>query len=254
LPQVVDLGRGGEAKLRSDLDQTWTRVVQIGGDIATPFLVCEQGEWFWRGSMPCPDGGRWLRVQHAPGDVVTVVGGPAVLARTRPGPGSLRTVTMRDPEPGRVTVRVLQSSPLGAPCVTMGRDFDEVKLDGESWAHFAGRTVFLPNRVGTFQVTTVEHAGSPPPHIVATRAPLQTCRWLASERTLVLGVPGEASRPAELPWTAVLAGPVPTSIENGEIVDDTTLRLPDIAEVGAARQGGVLVRFRNGLVRIRYGD
>ena len=31
---------------------------------------------------------------------------PSVLARTRPGPGSLRLLALRDPEPGAVTVRV----------------------------------------------------------------------------------------------------------------------------------------------------
>ncbi len=253
-PLRLELGAGGEAQLRSELPQAWTRVVHVAGAAATPFLVREQGQWFWRGSMPNADGGRWLRVHHHPGDAITIVGGASVLARTRPGPGSLRSLLLRDPEPAACTVQVLQTSPLTMPSVVMGSAFDEVKVDGESWAFFADRRVFLPNTTGTFTIATTEHAGSASPHVLATRAPLTTCRWLAAERTLLLSTPGDPDRPAELAWTAVLAGPVPTSIENGEVVDDASLRLPDIGELAAAKEGGVLIRFRNGTTRVRYGD
>ena len=65
---------------------------------------------------------------------------------------------------------------------------------------------------------------------------------------------GRRDRPADLPWTAVLHGPVPDSITNGEVVRSTQLHLPDqVAEV-AAEQGGVLIRFRNGITTVRYGN
>jgi hypothetical protein len=250
----LDLGAGGEASVVSDLPVAWTRLVQIEGDIATPFLVRENGLWQWRGSQPSPDGQRWLRIQHTPGDVVQIVGGPAVLARTRPGPGSLRLLALRDPEPGAVTVQVLQPPRLQPPAVVMAADFDEVRIDGEPWAHFDGRTIWLPSRVGTFLVTTRSHAGTEAPHVRAAKAPFTTCCYVPERRELVLATPGSVDRPAELPWTAVLAGPRPTSIENGEIVDDATLRWPDVEQAALARRGGTLIRFKNGVTRVRYGD
>ncbi len=253
-PMQLELGDGGEAMVKSEIPLPWTRVVSVRATATTPFLVREQGLWHWRGSQPNPDGGRWLRLHHAPGDTVLVVGGPSVLARTRPGPGSLRLVAMRDPEPGAVTVRVLQASAIVRPSVVMARDFDDVLLDGQPWAHFDGRTVYVPNRVGTFQVTTKSHAGANAPHVRATKAPLTRCFYDAAKKELVLQTAGDASRPAEVPWTAVVAGPRPTSIEGGELVDDATLRFPDIEALAAARQGGVLIRFRNGTCKVRYGD
>ena len=91
-----------------------------------------------------------------------------------------------------------------------------------------------------------------PRNVRATRAPLGTCQWLPASGELVLMTAGEPDRPAELPWTAVLAGPAPASIENGEIVDDASLRYPDAEATAAARAGGVLVRFGNGTCRVHY--
>jgi hypothetical protein len=114
--------------------------------------------------------------------------------------------------------------------------------------------VFLPNRPGRFAVATRDHAGGPGPHVRATRAPLVACRYLAAERTLLLVTAAGAARPAELPWTAVLGGPRPVAIDNGEIVDDATLRFRDAEAAAAAARGGTLVRFGSGVCRIRYGE
>ena len=61
-----------------------------------------------------------------------------------------------------------------------------------------------------------------------------------------------ARRPAGLPWTAVLDGPAPSSIENGELVDVAELDLPDAEAKRAAQQGGVLIRFLPGVTTLRY--
>jgi hypothetical protein len=183
---------------------------------------------------------------------VVVAGGASLLARTRPGPGSLRVVALRDPEPLAATVRVLQASALATPSVVLARDFGEVELDGEPWAHFDGRAVFLPNRPGTYRVVARARAGGPGPHVRATGAPLRSCRWDEAARELVLVAGSEPGRPPELPFTAVLGGPRPASIENGELVDDGSLRFPDAAAAAAARAGGVLVRFPAGTCRVRY--
>lgn len=253
-PIALNLDEARSAMVTSDLPFAWPRLLRVDGGGSAPFFVQEEGWWTLRGSQRGPDGSRWLRVLQAPGDAVQIVGGPSVLARTRPGAGSLRLLALRDPEPGAVTVRVLQPSALGAPSVVMARDFADVQLDGEDWAHRDGRVVFLPNRVGEFRVRTRDHAGGSSPHVRRTAAPLAVCRYLPGERTLLLATAGDGGRPAELPWTAVLGGPRPLAIDNGEIVDDASLRYPDAAATAAARAGGTLVRFGSGVCRVRYAD
>lgn len=253
-PQRFDVGDHGVATLHSDLPFAWTRVVALDGNVATPCLVREGGWWTWRGTQPASDGGRWLRVVQMPRDPVEVVVGPSVLARTRPGPGSLRLVALRDPEPRSVTVRVLQPSRLAPPAVTMAADFDEVQVDGQPWAFFAGRTIYLPDRVGEYRIATFAHGGGPVPHVAATRAPLRRCAWDAAARELVLDVGGEPGRPVELAYTAVVVGPQPKSIENGELVAESQLPHADPQRAAAAAAGGYLVRLHPGIVRIRHGE
>lgn len=250
-PLALELGTGGTADLVGELPLPSSRVVHLLDGAATPLLVREQGAWSWRGTTPAPDGGRWLRVQQAPGDTVAIVGGSAVLARTRPGPGSLRLLRLRDPHPGEVVVEILQPSRLVAPSVVMGQDFDEVLVDGQPWHWFDGRTIFLPDRVGTVRITTARR-GQALPHVRSTGAPLTGCRFVPERGELLLSTVGEPGRPPDLAYTAVLAGPRPIAIDNGELVDDGTLRFPDAEQRVRAGAGGVLIRFRPGLTRVRY--
>ena len=62
----------------------------------------------------------------------------------------------------------------------------------------------------------------------------------------------DEARPAGLPWTAVLGGPVPTEIVNGEVVDSAQLHLPHAAAEAAAERGGVLIRFRPGTTVLTF--
>jgi hypothetical protein len=192
-------------------------------------------------------------LNHLPGDVVQVVTGQSLLARTRPGPGSLRRLALRDPTPTAVVVRVLQRSPFGAPGVLMGADFDEVFLDGEPWACFDGRLVTLPDRAGTWTVTTRRHGGEPSPHVLSTGAVLEHCAFDPETRELVLVAAADPTRPPELPYTAVLAGPRPRSVDGGELVAEQELRYAKPADRAAAAAAGVVVRFRPGIVRVSYG-
>jgi hypothetical protein len=253
-PAALDFREHRAATLQGATSFPALRLLRIDGAASTPFFVQEEGWWTMRGSQRGPDGARWLRIRETPGEVVQIVDGPSALARTRPGPGSLRLVALREPEPLSVTARVLQPSALGAPSVVMARDFADVQVDGDDWAFHDGRTIFLPNRAAEFFVRARDHAGGKGPHVRRTAAPLTVCRYLAGERTLVLATAGASGRPAELPWTAVLGGPRPVGIENGEIVDEGSLRFPDAAAVAAARAGGTLIRFGDGVCRVRFAD
>lgn len=253
-PQHLELAPNGTASVRNDLPVAWSMVVQCDRDPQTPFAVCEGGLWSWRGSQAAPDGARWLRLVVPPGETAQIVAGPSLLARTRPGVGSHGLLQLEAPEPDAVTVHVRQPDRLGSPSVVFGKRFDEVTLDGAPWAWFDGSTVFLPSGVGTRRLATRDLGGVVVPHVRSTRAPLSTCRYVPERRELLLVTAGDDERPADLPFTAVLAGPVPKRVDNGEIVADPSLRHADAEQLAAARAGGVLIRFRSGITRVTYGD
>lgn len=255
-PQSIDL-RTGTVKIRDDVAVPYNRLLHIDADLTAPVLVRERGFWTLRACQPAPDGGVWLRVHKEPGDTVEIVGGPKVFATTRPGTGSLRCVALQDKSKNAVVAHVLQRSRLRAPSVVMGDDFDHVEVNGQRWSWFDGRTVYLPDEVGTYRIKTESFddgrfARQAPPHVRATGAPLQQVAYDATTRELVLVTDDRDGRPATLPWTAVLHGPVPSSIENGEVVDVDQLHLPDAAAEAAALQGGVLIRFRPGTTTVKY--
>jgi len=255
-PTAVDLSRNGHMDLVSDLPITQSRLLHVQSDVRTPFLVRERGYWTMRGSQPAADGGVYLRVHQEPSDVVRIVAGPSVLARTRPGPGSLRILAMQEPTPRSVTATVLQKSRLRAPSVVMAVDFDEVQVNGKPWSFFDGRTIYLPDVPGIYEIKTTfagaRLAKPKDPHVRSTAAPLMACSYDAGTNELVFETTSGHNRPAGLPWTAVLTGPMPVAIENGEIVDAASLQLPDAAAQAAAERGGVLVRFRSGKTTVRY--
>lgn len=253
-PTPLALGSAGTADLRSELPLPWTRIVHLDGAVTTPVLVQENGWWTWRGTQPAPDGGRWLRVRHEVGDVVRIVAGPSVLARTRPGPGSLHVLALQDPLPASVTVQVVQLSRLAPPSVVMAQDFDAVQLDGQPWAFRDGRTVFLPDRLGTYRIECRTHGGVATPAVRRTRAPLLQCRYEPDRRVLVLVTPPVPGRPFELPWTAVLTGPRPARIGNGEILAESSLPHADATAAAAAAAGGTVIRFRTGTTEVFYGE
>jgi len=253
-PDTFDLGTTGEATITSDLPVSWPRVIHLATAPRTPIFVRENGTWTLRGTQPAPDGGAWLRIRHDPREPVQIVEGPSVFARTRPGPGAFGVVALRDPEPRSATAIVAQPSVLATPSVVMAQDFTEVRVDGEPWSWFDGRTVFLPDRVGTCRIECRTTAGGVAPHVRSTRAPLQRCSYDPVRRVLTLVVPPTDDRPLELPWTAVLHGPRPKHVANGEIVDDASLRLASADAAAAARAGGVLIRFRSGITEVSYGE
>ncbi len=252
-PASLVLTDEAQADLQSDLPIAWTRVLSVQQAQRSPFMVRERGWWTWRGVQCGEDGGSdYLRIHHLPGDTVQIVGGHALLARTRPGKGSLATVALKDPTPTSVTVRVLQRSPLHAPAVTMATAFDEVFVDGQSWANYDGRTVTLPNREATYAVTTRTHSGAVAPHVLTTGADLQHCTFDAETKELVLVAAADPERPTDLPFTAVIAGPMPSGIEGGAFVDERDLRHQDPSVAARVRSAGVVIRFRAGIVRVKY--
>lgn len=251
-PLRVELGPDGRASLTSDLPVPCSRLLHLDTDAAQPLLVRERGYWTWRAVQPAAGGGVWARVHQEPGDVVEVVGGPQVAARTRPGTGALRCVALTDSEPAAATAHVLQRSRLRAPSVELAADFDEVTVNGAPWSWFDGRTVFLPDEVGRYRIETRRFAAAAAPHVRLTGAPLRECRFDPVTKELTIVTASDGGRPAGLPWTAVVAGPPPSEVRNGEVVDAAQLHLPDAAAEAAAQRAGVLVRFRPGTTVVKF--
>lgn len=252
-PTVIELGDTGELAIPNELPIAWTRVLQVVQPTRTPYMVRENGHWLWRGVQDAGDGSDLLRVVHLPGDTVLVRGGSGLLQRTRPGPGALRCVALRDPTPTSVTARVLQPTRFAPPSVVMGQEFSAVSLDGKPWAWHHGRTVFLPDRKGSYTITTARHDGPSSPHVIATRAPLRDCHFEPQQRELVLVVDVDDERPADLAFTAVVSG-APRAVTGGELVPEADVRHADAVTAAAAQQGGTVIRFLPGVVRVHYGQ
>ncbi|GAB4138670.1 MAG: hypothetical protein Fur0037_04510 [Planctomycetota bacterium] len=250
-PDEIDLS-AGEAVLKSDAPFAWTRVLRIRQPARTPCLVRERGYWTWRGTTRGQNGEHLLRIVHVPGDEVRAVGGPSVLARTRPGRGSAHLVAMRDPGPSSVEVRVLRQSPFATPSVVMAAEFDEAFLDGKPWSYHDGRSVFLPKEPGTHRVETRSSGGARPPHLLATSARIQSCRWDPERKELVFLAAPKPGRPPELPFTALVDGGSPRSVDGGELIPEAEFRRHEAP--GSPRPGAAVIRFRPGLVRVRYGS
>lgn len=253
-PTVLEVGNGLDVALTHDAAMAWTRVVKVRGGARTPYAVRENGWWTWRGTQEAADGAAWLRVVHLPGDTVAVAGGPSLLARTRPGPGAARVVALRDATADAATVRVLQASRLVPPSLTLAAAFGEAFVNERPWAWYDDRTVWLPDVPGDYRVRTVRDAGAPRPHVRATSAPLRRCEYDPTTKTLLLSTAFDAARPPELPYTAILGGPRPTRIENGELVAEEALRHADAQARAQAAAGGTLIRFRPGATRVSYGE
>ncbi|MCR9248290.1 MAG: hypothetical protein NXI31_24950 [bacterium] len=253
-PLGLELGDRGHGTLVNDLDVPWTRVVRLQSRGNTPYVVRENGWWTWRGAQAGKGGADYLRIWQLPGDVVEIVGGPGVLARTRPGPGSVHVLALRDVEARSVTARVLHRSRMGPPAVVLAGDFSEVTVNGQPWCWFDGRTVYLPDRPGDYAIEARQHAGDAAPRVACSRAPIERCTFDPGTRTLEIVTAVQASRPAGLPYTAILRGGRPTAITGGEIVDEAELPHAHAAMRERAAAGGALVRFGSGTTKVTYAN
>jgi hypothetical protein len=253
-PLAADLGAGGELTVPGDLPFAWPRLVQVQQRAGLPFAVCVDGWWCWRGAAPGPEGSDWLPVWSLPGQVTRVRTGPALLGTTRPGPGSAGVLALQAVESQSVTACVLQPSRLGPPAVVLAAEPGAVWLDGRPWAYHDGATVFLPDRVGTYRITSTAPTGVRTPTVVACSARLRECHYDGLRRELVLVADSDPERPFGLPYTARISGPPPRSVEGGEVIAPNELRWPDAAAEAKAAAHGVTIRFRAGVTRILYGN
>ena len=181
-----------------------------------------------------------------------ILGGQELYRATRPGPGALSLVALRDPGPRSVRVRVLQRSPLAWPSVTMAEPFDEVFVDGRPWSWFDGPTVFLPTDADECEVVTRSHGGERAPHVRSSGAALRQCAYDPASRTLRFVARAEPGRSSSQPFVAIVSGPRPAAVDGGVLVGEDELRHEDALTARAAAQGGVVVRFSAGLVTLRY--
>jgi hypothetical protein len=214
--------------------------------------VKEHGYWLHRGAQPAAGGGDWVLVHCGANEALEVLGGDAFERRTRPGPGSLHAVALKEPQALAVTVRVLSVGPLlAAPSVTLESTFDEVLLDGRPWSYWHERTVCLPRVPGTYRVLARISARSPGPRLVRTDADVRECRFDANGGALEVHSVPRADQGPDAQHVAWFAGSEPAAIEGGSRIPEEELTYPR-AEEEAARAAGFLVRFRPGLLRIRF--
>ena len=251
-PAQLELDASGRAEIHSELPFPWPRLLKLVNPTATPYLVREAGAWHWRGAQPDARGGEWLLVYQQPGAPVQIHGGPSLLTSTRPGPGSLHALVLREREDQAVTAEVTEIPHLlAAPSVTMALPFDEVLLNGVPWAYWRQQDVQLPRLPGRYAITTRNSGQKPPPHLVATRAAVRSCRWDPVDRVLEILTIAAGDGVDEV-FTAVIAGPEPKSIAGGERVGEAELGYRDATAAAGALSQGIVVRFVPGLLRLAY--
>lgn len=257
LPPTLDLS-SGEAVLSQPVPFPWVRTVQLVGGAPSPVMVEEKGIWTTRGVQAAEQGGAWLRVYADEQPRIRVRAGGALVRGTRPGPGCGHVLALVDPKPHAVEVRVLQPhAMLSQPSVVMGAAFDEVRINGEPWAHYRGQQVFLPPALGAYRVETRVHGVGREPHVAATRARVLAARWSprpglrgAGVLELLFQDAGD-DRAASAPYTAWIVGPEPTRIEGAVRVAEREFAFPP-AVAARAQGAGVILRFRPGVVRVHY--
>jgi hypothetical protein len=246
-PRVLELGDARAAAVASDLPIAWPRAVRVLG--RGPWRVCERGAWQQRGGQSAGPGGDWLLLYQFPGDVVRV---EPCEHRTgsRPGIGSLHALALRDSGPAAATVDVGDIGRFATPSLVLGDAFDRITLDGRSWCHASGRTVWLPRAPGSYTVAAV--AGAPPtPRLERTAADVRECAFDDTTRTLrVLALAADGD-PPDTVYTAWFSGGEPVRIDGGErIADDELSYAP--AQRARAAAAGFLVRFRPGVLQIAF--
>jgi hypothetical protein len=255
-PATLRLEEVAGAALPPALDVPWPRAVKVYAKARVPFLVREGDTWTFRGVQDAAgtDGAVWLRVFQLPGAGVAVVPWSAAVP-VRPGPGALHSIAWRLGGEGEVEVDVLQVSPLcDGPSVELGMPFDAVELDGEEWCAWHGARISLPARTGTYRLWARRLDRETTPRLAATRAVVTRCRYDDEARVLEIAAQKRPEDDERTVYTAWLTGPEPREVlgDDAARVPESTFTHRDDAAAAAALGAGVVIRFRPGLVRVRY--
>lgn len=141
-----------------------------------------------------------VRVHDRPGARGVVSDSEYLPSGFRPGRGCQRLLAIESSERrGAARVRVAKVGPfVFAPRVEFDGTPSSVRLDGEDWRYFEGSTVFLPNRVGEYDVE-IETDGPAAPGLAATSLTVTGCRWIESEKVLRITTSAPDRSPGPLP-------------------------------------------------------
>ena len=125
-----------------------------------PYLVCERGFWTWRGAEPSREtpGDDFLKIYLDADAGAKVMPEGFIENAVKPGWGSQYQLSISEhtcPTPDGVTTRIWirsVSAAVFAPRVRFREKVKSVLLDGDPWFYFDSEIVFLPNRLGTYEL------------------------------------------------------------------------------------------------------
>ncbi len=188
------------------------RIFKITDPDGSPYQVCENGWWMFRGAQPSLEhpGCDYLKVYlPAEGSVkvrrygfidgvvkngwgcqyLMAIGEVKVdRERGRRGAEEQGNRGARE-QGGGCVVKVFNVTPLiFAPRVQFAQKIAWVKLDGKPWHYFDEDLVFLPNRPGTYRVE-VAYGEPTVPHLTRTYGVLESSHWDGKSLTLKFGLP-----------------------------------------------------------------
>ena len=199
------------------------RILKIADPDGSPYQVCENGWWMFRGAQPSLEypGYDYLKLYLPAKGVVKVRrygfidgvvkngwGCQYVMAigevkagekRAREGETRKETAEKQGSRgagerTGECVVKVFNVTPLiFAPRVQFAKRIASVKLDGKPWHYFDEDLVFLPNRPGTYRIE-VEYGEPTMPHLTRSYAVLESSQWDGKILTLEFALPPWANK------------------------------------------------------------
>jgi hypothetical protein len=242
--------------------------VEVLNPSGEPYMAAEtdaQGERWWtvRGAQPIRDGeADLLKVYTAPGSDAKVQPYGFIDGVVKPGWGCQNVLGILDaPTPTRCEVKVVKTGPfIFAPRVEWKTAFSSVRVNGEPWRYFEGRSVMLPNRPGRYVIEIEPGEEANAPHLARTAMSVQRAQWLPEARVLEFELDephwwAAPEAPGTQPYAAMIrSAEPPVRVEGAaELIPWEDYRA-SAEDVAAMKEKGFMLRVRRGEVRVHFGQ
>ena len=239
-----------------------TQIIETGQP--GPYYVSEAnaiGEryWYYRGTQQY-EGKSFLKIYQQPDEKVKIQKNEYINSIVKPGYGCQYNLLIKDlVEQNRCEVEVVRTGAfVAAPRVDFKEPFGSVKLNGKPWYYFDGKTVFLPNREGTYSIEIFQTKNEPAPTIGGSWASISRTHWDTESKCLTIeanhpywwksGLPGNIS------YTAIILtnGLKPVKAEGSiSLIEDSEYQCsPEVLQ--QMKERGIIVEIRPGEGKVYF--
>jgi hypothetical protein len=150
---------GGEAYIENDCGLDSPVIVRVKNAGDTPYIVRENGLWQHRGASPsqAEPGSDYVKLYLKKGEKGVISSREYISGAIRAGRGCQNMIAFSDVArfEGGVSAHLIVTGGnpmIFAPRVDSAESIASVRLGGEDWRYFSGRTVMLPNTGGDFHI------------------------------------------------------------------------------------------------------